>query len=168
MDKTRRRVLAGAGATAAAALAGCSAAIPGFGGGAGGQFTLQTLEVAGSNGETVPHRPAGEPALIDFFASWCPPCRPQMAELRAVDDRFPELHMVSISWEQNTDAIRQFWREFDGTWPVAQDTDLEVAEAYGVTGLPTKVLLDADGEPSWEHTGLAEAEAIAEEVSAVL
>jgi len=76
--------------------------------------------------------------------------------------------MISISWEDNADAIRQFWREFDGTWPVAQDTELEVAEAYGVTGLPTKVLLDADGESSWEHTGLAEAEAIAEEVSAVL
>jgi len=159
-------MLAGAGATAAAALAGCSAAIPGFGGGADGQFTLQTLEVAG--GGTIPHRPAGEPALIDFFASWCPPCRPQMTELRAVDDQLPELHMVSISWEDNADAIRQFWREFDGTWPVAQDTELEVAEAYGVTGLPTKVLLDADGESSWEHTGLAEAEAIAEEVSAVL
>jgi len=56
-------MLAGAGATAAAALAGCSAAIPGFGGGADGQFTLQTLEVAGSNGGMIPHRPGCGPSM---------------------------------------------------------------------------------------------------------
>lgn len=170
MEQTRRQALAGVAVAGSTALAGCSELSPGFGfgGGTDQQIMLRTLEVGGSDGSTVPHRPPGDPALLDFFASWCPPCRPQMAELRTVNDQFPELHILSISWEENTAAIRQFWREHDGAWPVAQDTALEAADAYGVTRLPTKILLDADGEQRWEHTGLADADTIAEEVADVI
>jgi|APHM01.1.fsa_nt_gi Thiol-disulfide isomerase and thioredoxins len=169
MDRTRRQLLAGLGTAGGAAVAGCTSFLPGVGGGADGQFALSTLDVGGSDGSTIPHRPAGEPALLDFFATWCPPCRPQMAELRAIDDRFSNLHMISISWEESASAIKGFWQELDGTWPVAQDTDLKIAQAYGVVGrLPTKILLDRTGEEQWRHTGLSGAASIAEKVTQVV
>jgi len=125
---------------------------------------LETLEVEGSPGGTVPAKPAGEPALLDFFATWCAPCKPQMAELRTVQSEHPDLHMLSVSREEDADLIRDFWVEYEGTWAVAQDTRLEAFQEYDITRIPTMLVLDAEGETVWRHSGLAAAEDIIEQV----
>jgi thiol-disulfide isomerase/thioredoxin len=157
---SRRAVLLAAGA--AATSPGCL----GDDGSADG-LRFSALDAAGSDGGTVPERPPGEPALLDFFATWCPPCRPQMDELARVHEARPSFHLVSISWEDDPDAIRAFWRDHDGQWPVVRDPNLAAAEAHGVDRLPTKVLLDGDGDERWRHVGLATAEQILEAIAAV-
>jgi thiol-disulfide isomerase/thioredoxin len=167
---TRRSVLAGVGA-GVAALAGC------LGGDTGTTTrterdgwtasptpdadpnTLRALEVAGSPGGPVTVLP-DEVTLLDYWATWCAPCKPQMAELRTVRDRFPELHMLSITNERDGPAIRSFWREYEGTWPVARDTDLVTNERFGVTRMPTLLVFDADGAEVWRHVGLAAADSV--------
>jgi thiol-disulfide isomerase/thioredoxin len=109
-------------------------------------------------------KPAGEPALLDFFATWCAPCKPQMAELRQIRSEYPDLHMLSITWEGETAAIKDFWREYEGTWPVASDTELQTGEEYGIDNLPTLLLLDGEGTEVWRHVGLSAADTIAEKV----
>ena len=120
--RTRRRFLSGTAAVALAgvgvtgSLAGCSGRDGGATGGSDGDGgdasgggetptptptptgpTMETLEVGGSPGETIPVKPAGEAALLDFFATWCAPCKPQMAELRQIRSEYPDLHMLSIT-----------------------------------------------------------------------
>ena len=56
------------------------------------------------------------------------------------------------------------WREYEGTWAVAQDTDLRTNERFGVTRVPTLLVFDADGEEVWRHVGLAAAETVAEKL----
>lgn len=166
---SRRAYLAGA--LSAASLSGCLDALPGRGtqtATEGGGPTVETLAVSNLPAETIPTRPAGEPALVDFFGTWCPPCKPQMSELRSVHDQFPDLHMVSITQETDEDAIKQFWREYDGTWPVASDPKLQAFQHYDANGVPTKVLVDSDGNVQWRHNGLAAADTIVAEVEAVL
>jgi hypothetical protein len=90
-----------------------------------------------------------------------------MAELGAVRERVPDLHMLSISNENDPAAVRSFWTEHDGTWPVALDTDLETNERFGVQRIPTKVLVDAEGTVTWRHTGLSPAEDIVAAVDAL-
>jgi len=163
---SRRQVLAATG-TATLPLAGCV----GFGGfgGTNERITVETLDVEGSPGGEMVVNPPETAVLLDFFATWCQPCKPQMAELGEVGDRYPDLHMLSVSWEQDTEAIREFWAEYDGRWPVAQDTELRVAEAYEIDGrLPTKIVLDVDGDEVWRDVGLSEADTIAEHVEEVL
>jgi thiol-disulfide isomerase/thioredoxin len=160
---SRRAYLAGVGA--AVGLAGC---LGGSGGETSDAPTVETIAVADLDGGPVPARPAGEPALVDFFGTWCAPCKPQMAELRAVGSRFPDLHMVSVTQETDAEAIRRFWREYEGTWPVGSDPGLQVFQHFGVRNVPTKVLVDDTGERVWRHSGLAAADTIAREVEAVV
>lgn len=160
----RRRLLATVGTAVATGLAGCVSS--GGGGGGDGNTddidgpTLQTLEVGGSPGGPVPVLP-DRPALLDFWATWCAPCKPQMAELREVRESFPEAHMLSITNEEETGPIRDFWQEYEGTWAVAQDTELRTNERFGVTRVPTLLVFDASGEEVWRHVGLAAADTVA-------
>jgi len=165
----RRRFLGVAGLAASTGLAGCVSSGAG-GSGDGGDAestgdgpTLESLDVGGSPGGPVAVLP-DEPALLDFWATWCAPCKPQMAELRQVHESFPGVHMLSITNEEDTDAVREFWREYEGTWAVAQDTELRTNERFDVTRVPTLVVFDADGEERWRHVGLAAADTIEEKL----
>jgi len=155
MRHSRRRVLAGA-AGAVAGLSGC------LGGGESGDDTIDTYDAAGSPGDAVPVRPDGEVALLDFWATWCAPCKPQMAELREIRERFPDVHMLSITNEADADAVRAFWTGYEGTWPVASDPDVETNDRFDVTRIPTLLVFDPAGEEVWRHVGLSAADSIAD------
>ncbi|WP_136715136.1 TlpA family protein disulfide reductase [Halorientalis salina] len=163
-DRGRRGFLA-MGTTAVATLAGCSGILGGGDeneqrGTPRSSFTLQTLDVGGSTGSEIRVQPPGEVALIDFFASWYEPCKPQMAELRTVRENNPDLHMLSITWETERRPVRTFWERYDGTWPVAMDPQMKAGTKYNVEGLPTVLVVDAEGQTAWRHTGLTKAETI--------
>ncbi|EMA52231.1 TlpA family protein disulfide reductase [Halococcus salifodinae] len=159
---TRRRVLGAGGGVALSALAGCAGVL----GGAGGADTreIDTVAVAGSPGEAVAIQPQERVSLLDFFGTWCAPCKPQMAHLRTVDERFPDLHLLSITWESEEAVVADFWREYEGTWPVALDPEVRTGERYGVRRIPTLLVLAADGTETWRHVGLAAADTIVTEV----
>jgi len=93
----------------------------------------------------------------------------QATDCRTADGQrgVPGPHLVSITREDDTDAITDFWEEDDGDWPVATNPSLDAFQADGVQDIPTKVLLSADDEEVWRHTGLAAAETIVEEVETV-
>jgi thiol-disulfide isomerase/thioredoxin len=190
-NHTRRRLLRGVAAAGAAGLAGCTS-LPGAGADGGDSpstagaaddssptgtgaddrdvIRLETLAVGGSPGETVSLRPPDRPALLDFFATWCAPCIPQMETLRAVRSTFApaELRMVSVTNEADESAVRGFWREHDGTWPVATDPRSRAVREYSVTGVPTLVVVLPDGTVTWRHTGLAARETLLEQVRRAL
>lgn len=164
MDRLTRRAALRSGATAAAvALAGCLSGGSGSGGGGEGEgLRLETFEVVGSPGTTMRVQPPGEVVLLDFWATWCAPCKPQMAELRQIREEFPDVHMLSITNENDAAAIREFWREYEGTWPVASDPDLATNDEFGVNRIPTLLVFDPEGTEVWRHVGLAAADTVEE------
>lgn len=94
---------------------------------------------------------------MDFFATWCPPCEPEMVNLGDARARFDrtEVFIVSVTPERDRDAIAAFWEENGGTWPVVMDPDLRATVAYGVTTTPTALAFAPDGREVFRHTGLA-------------
>jgi len=170
MDDWSRRSVLGASGAALVGLAGCTS-LSGSGRTTDGTgesgLSLETYAVGGSSGETVPVQEAGTVTLLDFFATWCAPCKPMMAELRQVRADYPDVHMLSVTWETEQSAIEEFWREYDGTWNVASDPELATGEKYDVGGqLPTTLVLDAEGNEAWRHVGLARADKISTQVEA--
>lgn len=189
-EHTRRRLLRGVAAAGAAGLAGCTS-LPGNGADGSGNpgaagtaddpstagtadgrdvITLETLAVGGSPGEQVALRPLDRPALLDFFATWCAPCVPQMDTLREVRSAFAptELRMVSVTSEADESAVREFWQRHDGTWPVATDPRSRAVREYSVTGVPTLLVVLPDGTVTWRHTGLAGRETLFDQVERAL
>jgi thiol-disulfide isomerase/thioredoxin len=88
----------------------------------------------------------GRPAIIHFWASWCPPCvkeAPELAQLAG------ELHgratLVGVDWSDSPGSAAAFVRQHHWTFPVLIDSSGEVGNTYGLTGLPTTFVLDRQG-----------------------
>jgi cytochrome c biogenesis protein CcmG/thiol:disulfide interchange protein DsbE len=87
----------------------------------------------------------GKPALINFWASWCHPCRQEAPEMerfaQGLDGR---AHLIGVDWSDDLDNARDFVREHRWTFPVLRDEG-QVGDEYGIGGLPTTFVLDPRG-----------------------
>ena len=88
----------------------------------------------------------GRPALVNFWASWCTPCKQEAPEL----ERFARSHrgkvaVVGIDWNDGAGAARDFIRRYHLTYGLLRDGSGSVGSAYGLSGLPTTFVLDSRG-----------------------
>ena len=89
---------------------------------------------------------AGQPLVVNFWASWCVPCRKEMPALQAAAERLAgRVRFVGINHQDGATAAAEFQRDVGVTYPSGHDPDGAVARDYGVLGLPTTVLVDASG-----------------------
>ena len=90
----------------------------------------------------------GHVVLVDFWASWCPPCRDETPDLQSFFEHNANegLVVLGVNQQEKADAANTFLREFGVTYPVVLDTDGEVSETYGVgRGLPISFLIAPSG-----------------------
>jgi thiol-disulfide isomerase/thioredoxin len=119
-----------------------------------------------TSSESPFHEFRGKVILLDFWASWCGPCRrslPSVKRLQAVYGT-ADFVVISISEDDDVAAWRSFVAANQMTWPQRLDSDGSLQSKYGVTGLPTYVLLGRDGNVVQQYVGEAPAESIVERV----
>lgn len=92
----------------------------------------------------------GQVVLVNFWTTWCPPCREEMPALQQVYERLGErgLVVLGVNWTQVDDpqAVEPFARELGLTFPILLDRYGAVSEElYQILGLPTSILIDRDG-----------------------
>ncbi|MDX8407140.1 MAG: TlpA disulfide reductase family protein [Mariprofundaceae bacterium] len=87
----------------------------------------------------------GKPVLLHLWASWCPPCRAEMPELAAWLKKNPEVTVIPVSLDNSLEDAQVFLDDnhFD---LAAQLTDSSQAMAMGARGLPTTLVISANGE----------------------
>ena len=121
-------------------------AIGGSGGATGGQgsahdFTLPTLE----GGSVTLSSQRGRPVLINFWASWCVPCRTEMPMIERVTKTHSGLKVLLVNERDDPGAARAFVQQLGIHDPVLLDPDGKVGDVYGVSGLPTTFFIRPDG-----------------------
>lgn len=113
----------------------------------------------------------GQVVLLDFWASWCQPCRRSIPALNAVHERYEErirMYGVNVEGELSPSQIRAAHRAFGAQFPTLLDVDGSAQEAYRVTGIPTLVLIDRTGTVRWVHSGEPDPEEVSERVDDLL
>jgi thiol-disulfide isomerase/thioredoxin len=115
-------------------------------------FTLQSLDgaplsLASQKGNVV---------MINFWATWCVPCRQEMPHLQALYEKYQGLgfELLAVNVEKdNADGARKWLGETPVTFPVLVDPNNEVTKLYKVQTMPTTVLIGRDGTMRFIHHG---------------
>ena len=100
----------------------------------------------------------GKVVLLDFWATWCTPCRQETPQFVALQQKYGArgLQIAGISMDDGPAPVRAFYREFKMNYPVAMGTT-QVADAYGgVLGLPIAFVIDRQGRIVEKYEGPAD------------
>lgn len=109
-------------------------------------FTLQT-----PLGETVTlsdvmARSGGQPVVLNFWASWCGPCRVEMPDLQRAAMKYNgRAAIIGVNQGEDPATVTDFGNEFAITYPLLVDQDNDVNRTYNVNSLPTTIFIDAGG-----------------------
>jgi thiol-disulfide isomerase/thioredoxin len=105
-------------------------------------FTLTT-----SSGDSVQLSDyQGHPVVINFWATWCTPCRLEMPLLQDYHETYaPDLVILAVNLQEEDRAVNFFARELDLRFAILMDRDASVNQLYRVQGLPTTFFVDRDG-----------------------
>jgi peroxiredoxin len=114
-------------------------------------FTLKSM--SGENLRLEEYR--GKVVLINFWASWCGPCRQEMPILQKIHDRYEPLGftVLGVNVDEKQEKARKIVERLDVDFPLLLDTDQLVSEAYDVNAMPYSVLVGRDGKINYIHRG---------------
>ncbi len=98
---------------------------------------------------------AGNVVLINFWASWCGPCREEMPLLNDLHKKYEPLGftVLGVNVEEDARNARGFLKNFPVDFPVLLDSKNQVSKKYNVIAMPTTVVVDRDGNMRFLHKG---------------
>ena len=166
-DNTRKFIAAGLGGLAVAiALAALYTLLPGFGPGTGPQEArggpLPAFDLARLEGGRVRLEDLrGKVVVVDFWATWCPPCRAEMPWLVEMAKRVESRGVAFVAVSEDdppgqVPLVTEFARQVPGLGRYAVLGDPQVEARFGVTSLPTLFITDRQGRLVARMTGAAE------------
>jgi len=107
----------------------------------GGKLTLEQLR--------------GKAVFLNFWASWCPPCRAEARDLEAAWQKVKDKNIVfiGVALQDKEDDSRAFLKEFNVTYANGRDELGKIAVDYGVWGIPESFFIDPQGRITYKHVG---------------
>ncbi|MBN1668401.1 MAG: TlpA family protein disulfide reductase [Anaerolineales bacterium] len=115
------------------------------------EFRLETL--AGDMVSLVDFH--GQIVLLNFWATWCAPCRLEMPDFQERVERYPEeLVVVAVNYDEDPTAVQAFMDELNLDFVFLLDPGGTVNQQYRVRGYPSSYLIDPQGTVRFQHIGL--------------
>lgn len=97
----------------------------------------------------------GQFVYVDFWASWCGPCRQSFPWMNQISlrTRNAALKIVAVNVDENRDEADAFLRKLPASFIVVYDPTSKVAKSYQLPGMPSSYLIGPDGRVRWAHIG---------------
>lgn len=112
----------------------------------------------------------GKLILLDFWATWCEPCRKEIPAFVALQNKYRDhgFQIVGVSMDDGPEPVRDFYQQFNMNYPVVMG-DAATGELYGgVLGLPMAFLIDRDGHIYSKHVGATDISVFETEIESLL
>ncbi|MFZ5724325.1 MAG: peroxiredoxin family protein [Pseudomonadota bacterium] len=114
-------------------------------------FTLKAT--SGKNVRLAEKR--GDVVMINFWATWCGPCRQEMPHLEKLHGKYKDLGftLLGVNVESDTTGMAKFLKDVPVSFAILNDGANRVAKLYGVDGMPSTVIVDRNGTVRFVHRG---------------
>ena len=124
-------------------------------------FDGSEVSLTGSRGQVI---------VLNFWASWCAPCRNEAPELQRVWEMFHDqgLVMLGVTYQDAARASQAFVQANGITYPNGLDPKARISRTYAITGVPETFVIDRDGNIAWFHIGELDAATLIEQLERLL
>jgi outer membrane lipoprotein-sorting protein/peroxiredoxin len=99
----------------------------------------------------------GKVVFLDFWATWCPPCRNSLPHTQALSQhektKSGDLVVLAVNAREDVDKVKKFMQDNNYSFRVLLDKDGKVLDSFKVRGIPTFVLIDREGKVAWVQVG---------------
>ena len=114
-------------------------------------FTLKSK--SGKNIKLSEYR--GQVVLLNFWASWCGPCRQEMPLLSKMQNKYGKLGftILGVNVEEDSSPAKNYLKGLNITFPILFDTENKASKAYDVSAMPSTVMIDRNGKMRFLHKG---------------
>lgn len=138
----------------AALTAALAIALPALAGPEGGPAPAFTLAARGGHDVTLAQY-HGQVVMINFWASWCGPCRQEMPLLESIYKKYNKLGftLLGVNVEPDSKAADDWLKDTPVSFPILYDKDSKVSKLYDVAGMPSTVIIDRSGKLRKIHRG---------------
>lgn len=152
-----------------------STATEGEGGLVGNEAPELQVSALSGDGPTSLSAARGQVVIVDFWATFCDPCRKSFPKYQELVDKYAgDLTVIAVSVDDpedvTEDEVKKFAEDLGVSFPIVWDKEKKTAEAYAPPKMPTSYIVDKDGVVKHIHAGFegGEAEVIDQEVAAIL
>ena len=138
----------------AAMVAALSVALPALAGPSGAPAPSFTLAARGGQDVSLAQY-KGQVVMLNFWASWCGPCRQEMPLLESIYRKYNKMGftMIGVNVEPDSNAANDWLKATPVSFPILYDRDSKVSKLYDVSGMPSTVIIDRTGKLRVLHRG---------------